>query len=121
MGRQSRKQAKDADLKEIQRVKIENQKLRGQIASLRKQLSRIDIDRYTNLKEIIEAHDKQDKEFNKKQELKDLKDKWICHKCNEDHLKLIMIPRLDGLFYIRRCASCTNKTKMKRYVEGVEG
>ena len=121
MGWKSRRPANGGELKELQRLKYENQKLRKQISSLRKQLSRIDIDRYSNLKELVESQDKQDKQFDKKLELKKLKDKWICWECGRDHLRLIIIPRLDGTFYLRRCPTCSHKTKMKKYVDGIEG
>jgi len=102
------------------RLKLENQKLRKQISSLRKQLSRIDIDRYSHLKDMIEAHDEEDSKFDSKVELAELKLKWQCHSCEQDYLKLIIVPRLDGTFYFRRC-TCGHRTKLKKYHDNVEG
>lgn len=118
MGRSRRS---DKELQEVQRLKLENQKLRKQIGSLRKQLSRIDIDRYTHLRDIIEAHEEEDDEFDSKVALKQLKSKWQCHDCGKDYLRLILVPRIDGTFYFRRCLSCGNKTRLKKYTPNVEG
>lgn len=110
----------DGELKVNRRLKLENDKLKKQISSLRKQLSRIDIDRYSNLKDIIEAQDEEDDNFDSKTALEDLKAKWECHECHEDYLKLIIVPRLDGTFYFRKC-SCGHRTKLKKYNDNVEG
>lgn len=84
-------------------------------------MSRIDIDRYSHLKDIIEAHDEQDQAFDKEYELKKLRDKWICHDCARDILRIIIVPRADGIFYFRRCQNCSHKTRLKKYTENVEG
>lgn len=121
MGRSNRRPAHDGELKEVQKLKLENQKLRKQIGKLRKELSKIDIDRYQYLKDLIESQDKQDKEFDRNIELDKLKEKWQCHDCGKDYLRLIMVPRRDGTFYFRRCLTCGNKTRLKKYNENVEG
>jgi rubrerythrin len=111
----------DTELSEIRRLKLENQKLKKQMGKLRKQLSRIDIDRYSNLKDMIEAQAYEDDTFDAKVELEELKNKWICHSCKEDYLRVTIVPRADGTFYFRRCPSCLNKTKLKRYTDEVDG
>ena len=120
MGR-SRRPKSDSEIKENHRLKLENQKLKKQISKLRKELSRIDIDRYAHLRDLIESQDREDESFDSKAELEDLKRKWECHTCGKDFLRLILVPRLDGTFYFRRCPTCFNKTKMKKYTSGVEG
>lgn len=111
----------DGEIRDNQRLKLENQKLKKQISSLRKQLSRIDIDRYQSLKDIIENQAEEDNQFETDRALDDLKRKWECHVCAKDYLRLVVVPRQDGTFYFRRCPSCMNKTKLKRYTENVEG
>jgi Zn finger protein HypA/HybF involved in hydrogenase expression len=111
----------DTELSEIRRLKLENQKLKKQMSQLRKQLSRIDIDRYSNLKNILETQIAEDSGFNTKIELEKLKDKWLCHTCKEDYMRVIIVPRIDGTFYFRRCPSCHNKTKLKPYTDEVDG
>lgn len=120
MGRKSNRPKNDGELKDIRRLKLENSKLKKQISALRKQLSRIDIDRYQHLKDMIEAHEEQDSTFDSTVALEELKTKWECHSCKQDYLKLILVPRMDGTFYFRRC-SCGNRTKLKKYHDGVEG
>jgi transcription elongation factor Elf1 len=84
-------------------------------------LSRLDIDAYSNLKEIIESHDRQDDEFDRNNELEKLQKKWECNTCSRDFLRLVIVPRLDGNFYFRRCGTCHHKTKLKKYDENIEG
>jgi hypothetical protein len=121
MGRGHRGSRSDTELKEIQRIRLENNKLKKQISKLRKELSRIDIDRYSSLKTLIEAQAAEDESFDSVAELEQLKTKWMCHKCQLDHMRLILIPRADGTFYLRKCGTCDNRTKMKKYVDGIEG
>lgn len=121
MGKSRRRTRGDSEINEIQRLRYENDKLKKQISKLRKQLSRIDIDRYSNLKEMLEAHAAEDNTFDAKVHLEELKRKWICHKCKEDHLRVIVVPRADGVFYFRRCPSCSNKTKLQKYTDDING
>ena len=119
MGRSHRKSRNDSEHSVNQKLKFENQKLKKQISQLRKQLSRIDIDRYSHLRDIIEAQDNEDHDL--EAELYMLKKEWECHKCKNDHLRVVIVPRADGVFYLRRCPSCNNKTKLKRYTDSVAG
>lgn len=121
MGKRHRTSRNDTEFSEVQRLRYENDKLKKQISKLRKQLSRIDIDRYTNLKEMIEAQAAEDESFDGTMYLEELKHKWMCHECKEDYLRIIIVPRADGLFYIRKCASCNHRTKLKKYTEDVDG
>lgn len=106
---------------ELQRLRRENEKLKRTTQSLRKQLDRIDIDEYQNLKEIMESQDRFESKVEQDKNLKNLKQKWLCNTCGKDHLRLVLIPRMDGLFYTRRCKTCNYKTKLKKYSENVEG
>jgi len=120
MGRGTRAKS-DQDVKEVQKLRRENVKLKGQISSLRKQLSRIDLDRYTNLRDIIEAHELEDDEFDIKESLEESKKKWECFDCKEGILNLIMITKCGDPFYLRRCNNCGKKTRLKKYDETVKG
>lgn len=112
---------KDADWSNDRKLKEENKKLKKQISTLRKQLSRIDVDRYQNLQELVEAQEREDKEFHATVKKQDAKTRWKCFSCEEDYLRIIVLNRLDGVFYFRRCPSCSKKTKVQRYHDGVEG
>jgi DNA-directed RNA polymerase subunit RPC12/RpoP len=113
------KPKRDEDI--IHRLQRENAKLKQSIQALRKTLSRVDIDRYQNLKEILESQEHFETKADKQYELDRLKKKWLCHKCGKDYLKLIIIPRLDKTMYIRKCQNCNHKTKSKPYTDDIEG
>ena len=109
----------DKELSQLQTLKKENEKLKKQVAQLRKQLARLDIDRYSNLKDLLEDHYEQ--EDMKVALGEKAKQKWKCHECPEGTLKLVIITRKDGAFYFRKCSSCSKRTKTQRYHENVEG
>jgi len=121
VGKNHKGNKSDAELTIIRRLKFENQKLKKQMSKLRKQMSRIDIDRYSNLKDLLEAQAAEDDSLDVKIELEDLKEKWLCHECKQDYLRIIIVPRADGLFYIRKCASCDHRTKLKKYTDEIDG
>jgi len=111
----------DKEYEPLQKLKQENKSLKKQITSLRKQIARIDLDRYHNIRELLEKYDTQEKELRIQKEEEKIQNEWQCHKCNADYLKLIIITRRDGMHYYRQCGSCNNRTKLKRYHEKVEG
>lgn len=111
----------DKELDELQKLKYENQKLKRQISSLRKQLARIDIDRYENLKDLLYKHANEDLEERIEEEKKKIKQQWECHICRQGFMKIHTISRRDGLFYYRKCTNCDNRTKTKPYNEKVKG
>ena len=73
----------DKDHSKIQELHHENMKLKRTISSLRKQLARVDLDRYGTLKDML---DQEEAETGKAQEtsqfLKDLKKVWACRECS---------------------------------------
>ena len=117
--------AKDKEQSVNQKLKHENQKLKRQLERLRKQLSRIDLDHFTNIKEALEAQQREDivfeKESQQREKQVDLKKRWLCRKCSEDYLRLVVIQRPDGDFYFRKCPECKNKTRLKPFTENVQG
>ena len=117
--------AKDKDFSINQKLKQENEKLKRQLGRLKKQLSRIDFETYSNIKEVIEAQEREDIAFEAeekdKQEKEDIRKIWECHKCGGDYLRLIVVSRPDGDFYLRRCPMCKNKTKLKPFTDSVGG
>jgi hypothetical protein len=117
--------AKEKDYSENQRLKNENQKLKRQLERLRKQLARVDLEVYTNIKEAIEAQQREDIVFEKEETERNrkvlLKKQWECFKCCEDYLRLVVVQRLDGDFYFRKCPACGNRTKIKPFTENVKG
>lgn len=118
-GGRSRTFPKDYD--QLDRLKHENQKLKREVARLRKELSKIDVDRHEHLKELVQQQYQEDMEAHKKSTKEELIKKWECFKCNIGYLRLIILNRLDGVFYFRRCTECAHKTRLKKYTEKVEG
>jgi hypothetical protein len=105
----------------IDRLRQENKRLKHQISSLRKQLSRIDVDRYQNLKELVEAQAKDDASSDKAVQNHKTLQEWKCHKCHEGHLHIVIVTRRDGVFYYRKCSQCVNRTKLQKYGPEVKG
>lgn len=115
MGRGKGYSGKDAEL--LQRLKHENKMLKRQISRLRKQLERVDLEQYQNLREIEEKNKKEEREFT----LKTLEEQWKCYTCGDGVMRLKLWNRRDGLKYQRICDSCGNRTKVKPYKDGVKG
>lgn len=111
----------DKELDQLQKFKYENKLLKRRIQALRKQLQRIDIDRYENLKDLIYKHSSEDLEEKIKNERKKLKEQWECYECKKGFMQIHTLSRRDGLFYFRKCTSCDNRTKTKPYNDEVKG
>ncbi|MBF0442901.1 MAG: hypothetical protein HQK54_13425 [Oligoflexales bacterium] len=117
--RNSRGSRKEHD--EIHHLREENQKLKRQLNRLRKQIARVDMDKFQNIREVIEAQQKEDDAFVEEMKQKKLIEHWQCFKCGRDYLRLIIIYRPDGDFYFRRCPTCNKRTKLKKLEENVVG
>ena len=117
--------SKDKEQTINQKLKYENQKLKRQLERLRKQLARVDLEVFTNIKEAMEAQCREDIEFETEQKHRDdessIKKQWLCNNCGEDYLRLVIVQRLDGSFYFRKCPACKNKTRLKPFTSDVKG
>lgn len=108
-----------------QRLQNENDKLKKVIAQLRKQLARIDLDRYSNVRDIVHKHYQQEDaerhaEIQRESE-EQLRREWACTKCGEGYLEIILLRKINDLHYYRKCTSCTHRTKLQRYAKSVRG
>lgn len=105
---------------QLQDLKEENRRLKKQVASLRKQLDRLDLDssKYDDLRELV---NRQYEEEEKQKNTKKLKEKWKCFKCGQGTLKLLILDRNDGSFYFRKCDHCDHRTNMQKYNDKIEG
>lgn len=91
-------------------------KLKREIGSLRKQLARIDLDRYSHVRDIVQEHyANEEVEQNTQDMLSSLKNQWQCHECGTGHLEIYLYTRQDGTFYYRLCNNCPNRTKSQKY------
>jgi hypothetical protein len=107
-----------------QRLHEENQQLKRQISSLRKQIARLDLDRFDVVKELIEEHYQEDKALEGKAILDKLKKSWACRECADGHLEIFVHNRGGEPWYYRVCSNapeCGNRTKSQPYTPQVKG
>lgn len=104
-----------------QRLIYENKKLKREIASLRKQMARLDLDRHSYVREIIEkAYELEDAQEGA-QIVEKLKHQWKCRECHNGHLEICVYSRPDGPWYYRKCTNCSHRTKAQKYSPSVPG
>lgn len=104
------------DLDQLQRIKRENEALKREVSSLRKQLSKIDLNRHSYIKDIVEEHlSQENEEILNEKELKSLKRAWACHDCGAGVLEIYIYSRQDGDFYYRICNNCSKRTRSQKY------
>ena len=114
--------------KNLDREWSDLQKARAEIKTLKKQLSRErklrkkieDGQAIAHLIELVDIQRREDKKLHEDKIDIDVRGKWQCFNCDEGIMKLMIFNRIDGVFYYRRC-ECGNKTRMKKYHDGVEG
>lgn len=104
-----------------QELKHENSKLRRQISSLRRQIARIDLDRYSHIRDMVEDHLQQEETFSAVKFINDLKKSWKCFDCNSGHLEIMIYSKAGDPWYYRQCTNCAKRTKSQAYTEKVEG
>lgn len=98
-----------------QKLIHENKALKRQVASLRKQLARVNLDGYNQVKDTIEEHCP-DSGIEENSDLLDrLKEIWKCRECSEGYLEIIIYNRLNDIYYFRKCNNCRNRTKSQKY------
>jgi hypothetical protein len=112
----------DKERSREQELKYENQKLRREVSSLRKQLARIDLDRYSHVRDMVEEHLAQEEEVTSTEDmLKSMKNEWKCHECNQGHLEIFLYTKIGETWYFRQCNACPNRTKSQIYTPSVKG
>ena len=100
----------------LQEIANENKRLKREVASLRKQLARLDLDRHSYVREIVEEHLSEEREeTTTKQMLASMKNEWQCRSCGDGYLEIHVYTRPDGTFYYRMCNNCSKRTKGQRY------
>lgn len=120
MARKNKKNL-DKEFTREQRYRKEIEKLKRENSRLRKLLARIDLEQHLNLKEAVLKKEKEDqvekaiKKQNKEEQA------WRCYQCHEGTLRLKIFEMRDGARYYRKCDSCPNRTKGKKYTPDVRG
>jgi hypothetical protein len=99
-----------------QRLLKENQALKREIASLRKRLARIELNRYENVKEAVEDHQRNSGLPTTQDLLESLKKEWACKKegCS-GYLEVTLFNKIDTVWYYRKCTDCSNRTPSQKY------
>lgn len=113
----SKTQRGDKEYDLLEKLKHENKKLKKEVTSLRKVIDRMDIERYENLRELV---DQQREEEKRKRKERAKEKERQCYQCGKGHMQLHIFDRLDGVFYYRACTLCENRTRMKKYHKDVK-
>lgn len=121
MGKNRKPNTYDKEYSENQRLRRENDRLKKNIASLRKQIQRLDLDRYANISELIAKQDREEQADIDANALESLKKKWRCKDCGKGHLEIITFNKLNEEWYYRQCTSCANRTRAQRMHDKVSG
>lgn len=109
-----------------QKLIKENRQLKRELAHLRKQIARLDGDRFETLKQIV-AESEESQRFQENMgpissNIETLKKDWACRECATGFLEIVLYSKLGSTQYYRKCNSCNHRTKGKRYdSESVKG
>jgi hypothetical protein len=108
-----------------QRLIKENKQLKKELGHLRKQIARIDLDRYETVTQMCadyqESERFQENMANSTPNVDDLKKEWACNSCNSGYLEIFLYSKMGETYYYRRCNGCQHRTHGKRYTAEVKG
>ena len=95
------------------------------MSHLRKQIARLDNGRMETIRQMV-LENEEIKTFEKNineisQDSESLKEIWACRECQTGFLEIVLYSKLGVTHYYRKCNSCENRTKGKRYGEQVKG
>jgi HPt (histidine-containing phosphotransfer) domain-containing protein len=113
----------DKEYTREQRLVQENRLLKRQVSSLRKELARVDLDRFKNLKETIEQHYQDDKRQEGQDIIEHLKQEWRCTATPgcQGYLEITLFNKINDTWYYRRCTDCPHRTRSQKYSPEVKG
>lgn len=99
-----------------QKLAHENKRLKRELSQLRKQLARLDLDRFDSIREILEEHSEEDKPQTSQEFLENLKKTWACNENGcQGYLEIILYNKIDNVWYYRKCVNCSHRTKSQKY------
>ena len=104
-----------------QRLIHENKMLKRELGQIRKQLARIDLDRYDSVKEMLEEHNPEGQAAFGAEFLENLKKTWLCNDCRQGYLEIVIYNKVNSTFYYRHCTHCENRTKSQKHTQDVQG
>lgn len=105
-----------------QRLSKENKQLKKELSHLRKQIARLDGDRFETLRQMCQDSEEsnrfQENMGSSSSNIETLKKDWACRKCTPGYLEIMLYPKLNQTWYYRKCNSCNNRTTGQRYDSG---
>jgi hypothetical protein len=114
----------DKEFTKEQRLSKENRELKRELGHLRKQITRLDGDRFETLRQMIVDQEETQRfqENIPSSNMKELKREWACQKenCN-GFLEIVLYSKLSQTYYYRACNACSHRTPGKRYDTEVKG
>jgi hypothetical protein len=110
----------DKEYTREQKLTFENKRLKRENDRLRKALSRLDLDRYSQIRDIIEEHYQDEREEEGQKILNNIKKDWKCYFCESGTLVLVKFTKQSGEFYIRKCNSCEHRTKSQKWTPDIK-
>ncbi len=109
----------DREYTREQRLTKENRQLKRELAHLRKQISKTDLDRFETVSKMCSDFEESERFQENNPEINGLellKKEWSCHTCNVGWLEITLYSKADGqTYYYRRCVSCPYRTRGQRY------
>lgn len=94
----------------------ENQALKRENSKLRKICARNELNRYEDVKEVIEEHERTSGLNTTGSLLEALKREWACSREScAGYLEVILFNKIDTIYYYRACNCCSNRTKSQKY------
>jgi hypothetical protein len=106
----------------LQEVIHENKKLKREVAHLRRQLARLDLDRLSYVHEVVQEHYADEEiEKNSTKMLANLKKTWLCKECGIGFLEIVLYNKIGEVWYFRQCSNCDHRTKSQKYTPTVQG
>ena len=105
-----------------QRLIKENQALKRECQRLRKMVARSELNRYENVKEAIDEHERNNGLPTTQDLLESLKKEWACKMegCT-GYLEVTLFNKINTTYYYRKCNCCSNRTTSQRYTPAVKG
>jgi len=107
-----------------QRLSKENKQLKRELNHLRKQIARLDVDRFETMKRLSDQDESERFEENVgsvNSNIEDLKKEWSCRACESGWLEITIYSKVGETFYFRKCSNCFKRTKGQRYTANVRG
>ncbi len=114
----SRSTRGDKEHTRLQQMQHENSRLKREISKLRKQLARLDLDRHSYVKDIVDEHfANEEQEETTGKMLERLKDEWKCRECSDGFLEIVLYSKMGEPWYFRKCngLNCAHRTKSQHY------